>query len=115
MNEFCASETATRENITNTLNSKNEKDLIIIKKLEDLANNVLQKIRDKYNHPIIITSGYRCPNLNACVNGAKNSQHMKGEAADIKCNATTKKILWDLIVNMIKNEILEYGWDKKKK
>ena len=28
-------------------------------------------------------SGYRCPKLNALVGGVDNSQHMKGEAADI--------------------------------
>ena len=33
--------------------------------------------------PVIISSGYRCPQLNAAVGGAKSSQHMKGEAADI--------------------------------
>lgn len=35
--------------------------------------------------PIIVTSGYRCPALNAAIGGAKNSQHMRGEAADIIC------------------------------
>lgn len=33
--------------------------------------------------PIIITSGYRCPTHNKKVNGAQNSQHLYGKAADI--------------------------------
>ncbi|MBQ0061550.1 MAG: DUF882 domain-containing protein [Bacteroidales bacterium] len=33
--------------------------------------------------PVVLSSGYRCPQLNAAVGGAKSSQHMKGEAADI--------------------------------
>lgn len=33
--------------------------------------------------PIIITSGYRCPAHNQAVRGSPNSQHMKGNAADI--------------------------------
>lgn len=32
--------------------------------------------------PIIISSGYRSPAVNAAVGGAKNSQHMTGEAVD---------------------------------
>lgn len=43
----------------------------------------LQKIRDHFGKPVIITSGYRCPAHNAAVGGAKASYHMKGMAADI--------------------------------
>ena len=35
--------------------------------------------------PITVTSGYRCPALNAAIGGAKDSQHMRGEAADFIC------------------------------
>jgi uncharacterized protein YcbK (DUF882 family) len=45
--------------------------------------NSLQKIRDKYNKPVIINSGYRCAKHNSAVGGARNSQHTKGKAADI--------------------------------
>ena len=34
--------------------------------------------------PIIINSGFRCPRVNALVGGVKNSQHLWGEAADIR-------------------------------
>lgn len=34
--------------------------------------------------PINISSGYRCPALNRAVGGVTKSQHMKGEAADIR-------------------------------
>ncbi len=44
----------------------------------------LEKLRNKINHPIIITSGYRCPLHNKEVGGAKNSQHLYGNAVDIK-------------------------------
>lgn len=43
----------------------------------------LDEIRAQFGKPIIITSGYRCPQLNTAVGGVKNSQHMKGQAADI--------------------------------
>lgn len=43
----------------------------------------VQKIRDHFNKPITITSGYRCPNHNAAVGGATGSRHSVGDAADI--------------------------------
>lgn len=52
--------------------------------VRELVETVLQPLRDRMGTPIIVNSGYRCPALNKLVNGAKNSQHMKGEAADIR-------------------------------
>lgn len=43
----------------------------------------LQKIRTHFGNPIIINSGYRCSAHNKSVGGAKNSYHVKGQAADI--------------------------------
>jgi len=34
--------------------------------------------------PLIINSAYRCPQHNAAVGGSKNSQHMLGNAADVR-------------------------------
>lgn len=45
---------------------------------------LLQAIRDKIGKPILITSGYRCEKYNRQVGGAKHSQHVLGNAADIK-------------------------------
>ncbi len=44
---------------------------------------VLEKIRNHFNAPVIINSGYRTPSWNSKVNGASNSYHCKGMAADI--------------------------------
>ena len=51
--------------------------------LKLLVDKVLDPLRDAYGKPIIVTSGYRSPALNAAVKGSKTSQHMKGQAADI--------------------------------
>lgn len=48
-----------------------------------LVANVLDQAREKLGMPITVNSGYRCPKHNAEVGGVANSQHMKGEAADI--------------------------------
>lgn len=43
----------------------------------------LEELRAKTG-PLIINSGYRCPTHNKNVGGAKNSQHVKGTAADVR-------------------------------
>lgn len=55
------------------------KDLLIASELLE----VLEKIRKHFNAPVIINSGYRTPSWNSKVNGASNSYHCKGMAADI--------------------------------
>lgn len=44
---------------------------------------ILETIRNHFDAPVIINSGYRTPNWNAKVGGAPNSYHCKGMAADI--------------------------------
>ena len=48
-----------------------------------LVHHVLQPLRDAMQEPIKIGSGYRCPQLNRAVGGVVNSQHTKGQAADL--------------------------------
>lgn len=50
--------------------------------LQALAE-LLEKIREVWNAPIQINSGYRSPELNKKVGGAKNSDHVYAAAADI--------------------------------
>lgn len=52
--------------------------------LRELVINVLQPVRDYYNQPVKINSGYRSEELNKAVNGSKTSDHMLGFAADIE-------------------------------
>ena len=47
-----------------------------------LVDNLLDRIRERFAVPMIITSGYRCEKVNKLVGGVDNSQHMKGEAVD---------------------------------
>lgn len=53
-----------------------------IEKLIDLCNYILQPCRDKLG-VIRVNSGIRNNVLNKLLKGAKASQHLKGEAADI--------------------------------
>lgn len=43
----------------------------------------LQELRTRLGVPLIVTSGYRSPQHNTKIGGAKDSQHMKGTAVDI--------------------------------
>lgn len=65
-----------------TLNIKNEPGPEEIRALRALCENVLEPLRRRHG-AITITSGYRCRKLNRVVGGAVNSQHLRGEAADI--------------------------------
>ena len=48
-----------------------------------LVHHVLQPLRDAMQEPIKIGSGYRCTKLNQAVGGVANSQHIRGQAADL--------------------------------
>ena len=48
-----------------------------------LASYVLEPLRVAMNEPVKISSGYRCEKLNDAVGGVYNSQHLKGQAADL--------------------------------
>ena len=52
--------------------------------IEALVQAVLDPARERLGKPIYVNSGYRCPRHNAAVGGVPNSQHMRGEAADIR-------------------------------
>ena len=54
-----------------------------------LVDEVLDPVREKLGKAIVVNSGYRCPRHNAAVGGVRNSQHLRGEAADIRiCGIT---------------------------
>ena len=53
--------------------------------MEALVTEVMDPAREKLGMPIICNSGFRCPIHNAKVGGATGSQHMKGEAMDVRC------------------------------
>ena len=62
--------------------------------LQQLCKEVLEPLRSYVGQPIIISSGYRCNQLNIKVGGAYASQHTLGEAADIQLPLTSYTA-WD--------------------
>ena len=75
--ELTASSTARKYGIDNT-----PQDAEIIEHIEELIEFV-DGVRAAWGGPLIVTSGYRCPQLNEKVGGAKTSAHLTGYALDI--------------------------------
>lgn len=107
LEELYNSETARQKKINNQPNLKQQEKLI------ELVLNILQPIRNKWGKPIYVNSGYRSEALNKAVGGAKTSQHLTGEAADITSENNLE--LWKLITNMIQKKEITVGqciWEK---
>lgn len=64
--------------------------------LRAVCDLLLEPIRAHFG-PVTIHSGYRCPELNAAIGGAKSSQHMKGEAADFHVAGHSLEEVWTWI------------------
>lgn len=79
LEEFITSETAARRGIDNTPNDEVKDNLLQLAQTMEQVRYVLG------NKPIISKSGYRSPKLNAAIGGAKNSQHILGQADDFIC------------------------------
>lgn len=69
----------------------------VINNLSVLCEKVLEPIYAAFGKRARINSGYRSYEINKAVGGAKNSQHMKGEAADIELDSTSNQVLYDFI------------------
>ena len=77
LDELLASDTAKQKGIINAPG------IVEVCNLCALVHHVLQPLRDAMDEPSKIGSGYRCTRLNQAVGGVGNSQHTKGEAADL--------------------------------
>ena len=77
MSEMLRSDTAIKKKIWNGANREQEQNL------QALMSVILEPLRQRYGKPITVSSGFRNEAVNKAVGGVKNSQHMKGEAADI--------------------------------
>ena len=77
LNEFIYSDTAIKNKIDNTPSFE------VVQHLQQLRDELLNDLREKWGSAIKVTSGYRCAKLNLLVGGVSNSGHLYGYAADI--------------------------------
>ena len=90
--ELCRSNTADRLGINNRCRQEH------VTALTALVDNVLDPLREWYGKPLIVSSGYRCSELNAAIKGSRTSQHMSGQAADIDTgDRQQNKLLFEYI------------------
>ena len=112
---MCQSETAERLGIHNM-----PQDNKVLENLTQLCVNVLSPAIVHFDLPLFVTSGYRCPQLNAEVGGLVDSRHLFGQAADILMGGIRNDQLGKWIIeNTDFDEVIlekfdpscsEYGW-----
>lgn len=95
LEEFFKSATADKKGIKNRPATSAEYEQVVLN-ISALADYVLDPVRREFGLPLLISSGYRCPELNKAVGGSARSQHLLGEAADVQ-------IIFD--------KSLAVGWD----
>ncbi len=101
LSEFLKSDTATRLNIDNSPSNE------VTANLTNLIEKVLDPARKQLDVAINVNSGYRCPQLNNAVGGAKKSYHLSGRAADVTTgNITQNKRLMNILSNLPHTELI---------
>ena len=85
--ELTKSQTAVRKGINNKPSTEHINNLI------HLAETILQPVREHFGKPVIISSGYRSPELCEAIGSSAKSQHAKGEAADFEIHSVDNKEL----------------------
>lgn len=106
--EAIFSQTAIRHGIKNHPTSD------ILERMKLVADKCFEPVRNHFNVPIKISSFYRCEELNRKIGGARNSQHVSGEAIDMQAipgTGITNKMIHDYIKdNLVFDQLIwEYG------
>lgn len=111
LKEAIRSYTAERAGIDNTPSDE------VINNLKICAERVFQPIRDNFNVPIAVTSGYRSEELNRLIRGAKNSDHLRGQAldldADVLGGVSNSEIFYYVLYNIPFSKLIWENGDEK--
>ena len=89
-----------------------------IKNLERIAYGIFQPLRDHFDTPIAVTSGYRSKELNEAIGGSRYSQHITGEALDLDAHVyggVSNAELFEFIATRLEFDqlIWEFGDDEE--
>jgi zinc D-Ala-D-Ala carboxypeptidase len=111
LHELIKSQIAERKGISNNPSTDQ------INNLKDLCLNVLQPIRSHFDSPVVISSGYRSPELCVAIGSKPTSQHSEGKAADIEIMNIDNKELAMWIKDNVEFDqlILEFYKDRRSK
>ena len=106
--EMTKSDTARRLGIDNTPSNEIKKNLTLF------INTVFDPIREDWGSPIIVSSGYRCPELNKAVGGVKTSGHLYGYCADLQVKGDLRKFS-NFVIEWMKEHQMKWDqiiWEK---
>lgn len=107
ISELCKSDKAIQHGIKNTPN------LTQIDNMLNLIVYTLQPIRELFQKPVIISSGFRNAQLNKLVGGVSNSQHLEGKAADFTIpGETVSGIIFKIQTSNIEYDQVLNEYDK---
>lgn len=103
-------EELTDSSVARQLHIDNTPTAEIKENLTALVRHILDPARTALGKPIRVNSGYRCTLLNTCVGGTQNSQHLRGEAADI-CTGSPEenRKLFEILLNMPFDQLI---WER---
>lgn len=108
MRELTYSQTAIKNGIPNI-----PKDPQVAENLKTLCEKVLEPLREGMKCAIKISSGYRSPELNKLIGGAKASQHNIGQAVDIDLDGKNAEVFEYIANNLDFDQMIwEFGDDK---
>jgi len=107
LGEATKSHTAIKYGISNKPSGEHLSNLI------QIASKIFQPVRDHFQKPIIVSSGYRSQALNDIIGGASASQHSKGEALDLD-GSVENFLIFEYIKNNLEFDqlIWEFGDDE---
>ena len=100
--ELYYSRTALEKGINNT---PSDEQLEWLKHIRDVY---LNSVRELLGKPIIITSGYRSPELNKAVGGVANSNHLKAEAVDLQPKGAKVSELRNIFLSFLEDHNLPF-------
>lgn len=104
LNEFTRSATADKYGIDNTPSPSE------VANIKALCEKLLQPLRDCYLESFYINSGFRCKDLNDKIpNSSKTSQHITGQAADIRVSDPRDLLTKLLDSNLEFDQAILYG------
>ena len=95
--EFLYSSTASKYKIDNTPNDEEKKHI------EELIA-FLDKLREAWGSALIVSSGFRCEELNNKVGGSKNSGHKYGWAGDLIPSNNKKREFFEFFKEYVKDK-----------
>ena len=107
--EFTRSEAAIRLGLDNSLPGSLRGNAMMVAE-------VLEQIRAKFGHPIVVTSCYRAPGVNAAVGGSETSAHKSALAVDFTIPGFRNKAVCEILQTMLIHfdqliyEFGESGW-----